>query len=71
MNQLTPEQILRNLDNGYVMTRQQQAEAAAYIRQLQQSNEALREGLLKSAEEVVRLRNQFNLWNKGETWTSD
>ena len=39
---MTPEQILRNLDNGYVMTRQQQAEAAAYIRQLQQEIEVLK-----------------------------
>lgn len=64
---MTPEKILRNLDHGYFMTHEEQAEAAAYIRQLQQSNEVLREGLLKSAEEVVRLRQQFNLWNKGET----
>ena len=68
---MTPEQILRNLDNGYIMTRQQQAEAAQYIRQLQQSNEALKEGLLKSTEEVATLRQQFNLWNKDQTWTSE
>ena len=37
MKPISPEQILRNLDNGYVMTRRQQAEAAAYIRQLQQA----------------------------------
>lgn len=71
MNPLSPEKILRNLDHGYFMTHQEQSEAAAYIRQLQKSNEALREGLLKSTEEVVRLRNQFNLWNKGQTWTSE
>ena len=71
MNPLTPEQILRNLDNGFVMTHQEQSEAAQYIRQLQKSNEVLREGLLKSTEEVVKLRQQFNLWNKGETWTSE
>ena len=70
MNPLSPEKILRNLDHGFFMTHEEQAEAAAYIRQLQKSNEVLKEGLLKSAEEVVRLRNQFNLWNKGETWTS-
>ena len=71
MNPLSPNQILRNLENGYFMTHQEQSEAAQYIRQLQQSNEVLREGLLKSAEEVARLRQQFNLWNKGETWTSE
>ena len=71
MNPLSPKQILRNLEHGYFMTHEEQAEAAQYIRQLQQSNEVLKEGLLKSAEEVVRLRQQFNLWNKGETWTSE
>lgn len=71
MNPLSPEKILRNLDHGFFMTHEEQAEAAQYIRQLQQSNEALKEGLLKSTEELARLRQQFNLWNKGETWTSD
>lgn len=71
MNPLSPDKILRNLDHGYFMTHQEQSEAAQYIRQLQQSNEVLREGLLKSTEEVATLRQQFNLWNKGETWTSD
>ena len=71
MNSISPDKILRNLDHGYFMTHQEQAEAAQYIRQLQQSNEALREGLLKSTEELATLRQQFNLWNKGETWTSE
>ena len=38
MNPLSPEQILRNLEHGYFMTHQEQAEAAQYIRQLQQEN---------------------------------
>jgi hypothetical protein len=38
MNPLSPNQILRNLENGYFMTHQEQSEAAAYIRQLQQEN---------------------------------
>ena len=71
MNPLNPNQILRNLENGYFMTHQEQSEAAQYIRDLQALNEVLKEGLLKSAEEVARLRQQFNLWNKGETWTSE
>jgi len=36
MNPLNPTQILRVLENGYFMTHQEQAEAAQYIRQLQQ-----------------------------------
>jgi hypothetical protein len=65
MNPLSPKQILRNLENGYFMTHQEQEEAAQYIRELQQSNEVLREGLLKSAEEVARLHRQFGLWKGG------
>ncbi len=38
MNPLSPEKILRNLEHGYFMTQQEQAEAAQYIRQLQQEN---------------------------------
>ena len=38
MNPLSPEKILRNLENGYFMTHQEQAEAAQYIRELQQEN---------------------------------
>jgi NAD-specific glutamate dehydrogenase len=38
MNPLNPTQILRNLENGYFMTHQEQEEAAQYIRQLQQEN---------------------------------
>ena len=38
MNPLNPNQLLRILENGYFMTHQEQAEAAQYIRQLQQEN---------------------------------
>jgi hypothetical protein len=38
MNPLSPNQILRILENGYFMTHQEQSEAAQYIRQLQQEN---------------------------------
>jgi len=71
MNPLSPKQILRNLENGFFMTHQEQTEAADYIRQLLQSNESLKEGLLKNAEEMFKLRQQFNLWKKGETWTGE
>ena len=58
MNPLSPEKILRNLDHGYFMTHQEQSEAAAYIRQLQQSNEALKEGMIEFAETIFKLRQQ-------------
>jgi hypothetical protein len=35
MNPLSPNQILRNLENGYFMTHAEQEEAAVYIRSLQ------------------------------------
>jgi len=60
MNPLSPKQILRNLENGFFMTHQEQTEAAEYIRQLQQSNQALTEGMLQNAEEVVRLRRDLH-----------
>jgi len=35
---MTPDKILRNLENGYFMTHVEQEEAATLIRQLQQAN---------------------------------
>ncbi len=42
MNPLNPNQLLRILENGYFMTHQEQDDAAAYIRQLQQEIEVLK-----------------------------
>jgi hypothetical protein len=56
---MTPDKILRNLENGYFMTHQEQDETAKYIRQLQASNEALKDGLLKSAEDLFALRREL------------
>jgi len=56
MNPLSPKQILRNRENGFFMTHQEQTEAANLIRQLQESNKALMEGMLLNAETIVRLR---------------
>jgi hypothetical protein len=56
MNPLSPKQILRNLENGFFMTHQEQTEAAQLIRQLQEFNKALMEGMLLNAETIVRLR---------------
>ena len=56
MNPLSPKQILRNLEIGFFMTHQEQTEAAQLIRQLQESNKALMEGMLLNAETIVRLR---------------
>ena len=56
MNPLSPNQILRNLENGFFMTHSEQEEAAALIRDLQKSNEALHTNIHDYAAEIVRLR---------------
>lgn len=65
MNQLSPKQILRNLENGFFMTHQEQTEAADYIRQLQASNQSLTEGMIKYAEEIVALRRDLSNATRG------
>jgi hypothetical protein len=64
MNPLSPEKILRNLDHGYFMTHEEQSEAAQYIRQLQQSNEALKEGMIEFAETIFKLRQRLKTWGE-------
>jgi len=60
MNPLTPEKILRNLTNGYYMSPKEQEEAADYIRQLQESNKVLREGMIEFAETIFKLKKELN-----------
>ena len=52
MNPLSPKQILRNLENGFFMTHQEQSEAAQYIRQLQQAVLDEREACAKLCDDV-------------------
>jgi hypothetical protein len=65
MNPLSPKQILRNLENGFFMTHQEQTEAANLIRQLQESNRVLSEGILEYAEAADRLRRELVDISKG------
>ena len=65
MNPLSPKQILRNLENGFFMTHQEQTEAANLIRQLQESNRVLSEGILEYAEAADRLRRELMQISKG------
>jgi uncharacterized protein YlxW (UPF0749 family) len=58
MNPLSPNQILRNLEHGFFMTHQEQAEAAALIRELQESNTALHNNIHDYAAEIVRMRSR-------------
>jgi hypothetical protein len=53
MNPLSPNQILRNLENGYFMTHREQEEAAQYIRQLQQA-------VLDEREACAKLLDDFS-----------
>ena len=53
---MTPDKILRYLDYGFFMTRQEQAEAAQYIRELQESNNVLQKGILKYLEELEEIK---------------
>jgi hypothetical protein len=61
---MTPDKILRNLENGYFMTHVEQEEAANYIRALQESNRILQEGILKYLEESAAMRRDLNLLRK-------
>jgi hypothetical protein len=58
MNLLTPEKILRNLDHGFFMTHQEQAEAAALIRDQEALIKVLHESLHDYAADIVRLRSR-------------
>jgi hypothetical protein len=53
---MTPDKILRNLQHGYLMSHQEQTEAAHYILALQESNRILQEGILKYLEELAAMR---------------
>jgi len=53
---MTPDKILRNLERGYFMTHEEQDETAKYIRDLQQSNRAMREELIRYADELFAVR---------------
>jgi hypothetical protein len=55
---MTPEKILRNLEHGYFMTHQEQAEAAALIRQQDDSIKALHKNLHDYAADIVRMRSR-------------
>jgi hypothetical protein len=61
---MTPDKILRNLENGYFMTHQEQDETAKYIRQLQDSNKVLQQGLIEFAEEIFALRRDLTQLRK-------
>ncbi len=56
---MTPDNILRYLEHGYVMKFEEQIETAEYIRNLQQSNETLRQGLIEFGNQIFMLRREL------------
>ena len=61
---MTPDKILRNLENGYFMTHVEQEEVANYIRALQESNRILQEGIIKYLEESAAMRRELTQLQK-------
>jgi hypothetical protein len=53
---MTLDKILRDLARGYLMSHQEQTEAAHYIRQLQESNRVMREELIRYADALFDVR---------------
>jgi hypothetical protein len=61
---MTPDKILRNLENGYFMTHVEQEEAATLIRQLQASNKALQQGMVTYVEDLAAMRRELTQLRK-------
>jgi hypothetical protein len=62
---LSPAKILRNLENGFFMSHQEQTDAADYIRNLQQDVKTLAETVILQAEELAAMRRDLNNVLKG------
>jgi len=61
---MTPDNILRYLEHGYVMKLEEQIETAEYIRNLQQSNETLRQALIEFGDQIFMLRRELTQLRK-------
>ena len=61
---MTPDKTLRYLEHGYVMKPEEQIETAEYIRNLQQSNETLRQGLIEFGDQIFMLRRELTQLRK-------
>jgi hypothetical protein len=61
---MTPDKILRNLQRGYLMSHQEQTEAAHYILALQESNRVMREELIRYADELFAVRRDLTQLRK-------
>lgn len=63
---MTIEKLMRNLFHGYIMNREEQSDALDLIKQLQASNQALSEGMIKYAEELAALRRDLAEATRGQ-----
>ena len=61
---MTPDNILRYLEHGYVMKLEEQIETADYIRNLQKSNETLRQALIEFGDQIFMLRRELTQLRK-------
>ena len=61
---MTPDNILRYLEHNYVMKPEEQIETAQFIRNLQQSNRSLRQGLIEFADQIFMLRRELTQLRK-------
>lgn len=62
---LSPTKILRNLENGFFMSHQEQTEAADYIRQLQNDIKTLADTVNMQNEQIIAIRRNLSNALKG------
>jgi hypothetical protein len=67
---MTPDNILRYLEHNYVMKPEEQIETAQFIRNLQQSNQTLRQGLIEFADQIFMLRRELTQLRKDNERTT-
>lgn len=65
LSPLSPAKILRNLENGFFMSHQEQTDAADYIRQLQNDVKTLADTVNMQSEELAAMRRDLRNALKG------
>ncbi len=65
LSPLSPAKILRNLENGFFMSHQEQTDAADYIRQLQKDVKTLADTVNMQNDELIAIRRDLNNALKG------
>ena len=65
LSPLSPAKILRNLENGFFMSHQEQTDAADYIRQLQNDVKTLADTVNMQNDELIAMRRDLRNALKG------